>query len=88
MSSRIAAPTCGVGSSGGKSTDVRGAAGLGRGPADVRRPGPFRATVAKLELDAVALAQHLDALAVNGAGMKKYLFAGGISNKAEPFVCS
>ena len=50
--------------------------------------GPFRAPVAQLELDAIALAQHVDALAVNGAGMKEHLFAGGISNKTESFVCS
>src|SRR5688572_13177460 len=66
----------------------RGHRQLGSGPADVRRPRPFRTPVAKLELDAVTLAQHVDALAVNGGGMKEHLFAGLISNKAESFVRS
>ena len=51
-------------------------------------PEALSSPVAQLELDAIALAQHVDALAVNGAGMKEHLFAGGISNKAESFVCS
>src|SRR5689334_22636715 len=48
---------------------------LGCGPTDARRPRPFRAAVANLELDAIALAQHVNALAPDGAGMKEHLFA-------------
>ena len=62
--------------------------GLRCSPADARRPRPLRAAVAEIELDAIALAQHVDALAENGAGMKEHLFAGGIPNKAESLVCS
>ena len=65
-------------------SDRRTTNGLRCGPADVRRARPFRAPVAKLELDAIALAQHVDALAVNGAGMKEHLFTGGIRIKPNP----
>ena len=41
-----------------------------------------------LFLDPIALTQHVDALAVDGARMKEHLLAGGIPNKAESFVCS
>ena len=62
--------------------------GLRSGPADVRRPRAFRARFVKIELDAIAFAQVVDALAVNRAGVEEHLFTGGISNKAEAFVDS
>ena len=49
--------------------------------------GPF-APPSPTRPDAVALAQHVDALTVNAAGMKEHLFARGILNKAESFVCA
>ena len=60
---------------------------LCRRPTHVGCPRAFRPGLAEIELDAIALAQVVDALSVDGDGMKKYLLTAGIANKAEAFVC-
>jgi hypothetical protein len=61
---------------------------LRRGPPDIRGPGSLGTGLAEIELDTIALAQVVDALTVDGAGMEEHLFPSGISNKAESFICS
>lgn len=62
--------------------------GLRRRTPDVRCARASSPRVAELELDPIALAQVIDALAVNGTGVKKDLFTSGIANEAESFIYS
>ena len=61
---------------------------LGRRSPDVGGSRPLRAILTKIELDAIAFAQVVDALTVDGAGMEEHFLAGRISDEAEAFVCS
>ena len=62
--------------------------GLRGGPPDIRGPGSLGTGLTEIELDTIALAQIVDALTVDGAGVEEHFFPAGISNKAEPFVYS
>src|SRR4029453_16435074 len=63
-------------------------AGLRGGPADTRGSRPLRTGVTEIELDTVAFAEVVDALAEDGAGVEEHFLAGLITNKAESLVCT